>query len=86
MVIAASVLIFCIYWIGLIGGERFADQGQVDPIVAMWVSNAVLLSIAVTLLWGVGDRISTNRGNAWAEVVSLLGARFGRPAVPRGDA
>lgn len=86
MVIAASVLVFCIYWIGLIGGERFADQGQVDPIVAMWVSNAVLLSIAVTLLWGVGDRISTNRGNAWAEIVSLFGATSGRLARPRGGA
>ena len=86
MVIAASVLVFCIYWIGLIGGERFADQGQVDPIVAMWVSNAVLLSIAVTLLWGVGDRISTNRGNAWAEIVSLFGATSGRLARPRRGA
>lgn len=86
MVIAASVLIFCLYWTGLIGGERFADEGVVDPIVAMWASNAVLLSLALMLLWNVGNRISTNRGNAWAELRARVGATLNRLPRPRGRA
>ena len=86
MVIAASVLIFFLYWMGLIGGERFADDGQVDPIVAMWASNAVLLSLAFMLLWNVGDRISTNRGSAWTELRTRVGATLNRLAHPRGRA
>jgi lipopolysaccharide export system permease protein len=54
MVIAASVGIFFVYWMGLIGGERFADQGQVNPVIAMWASNAVLLLSAMFFLWNVG--------------------------------
>lgn len=76
MVIAASVGIFFVYWMGLIGGERFADQGQVNPVIAMWASNVALLLSALFFLWNVGDRISTNRGSAWSELV----ARFRRPA------
>ena len=86
MVIAASVLVFCLYWMGLVGGERFADEGQVDPTVAMWASNAVLLSLAFMLLWNVGNRISTNRGSAWTELRARVGATLGRLAHPREQA
>lgn len=78
MVIATSVLIFFLQWIGLIGGERFADDGQLNPIVAMWASNAVLLGLALILLWNLADRISTNRGSAWTELGARVGATVSR--------
>lgn len=78
MVIAVSVGIFFIYWVGLIGGERFADEGQVDPVLAMWASNAVLTLVAVFFLWNVADRISTNRGSVWSELINRLGVAMDR--------
>jgi lipopolysaccharide export system permease protein len=36
MVIATSVGIFFLYWMGLIGGERLAERGHLEPWVAMW--------------------------------------------------
>ena len=77
MVIAASVGIFFLYWMGLLGGERFADEGQVNPIFAMWASNLLLMASAVLLLWKVADRISTNRGNAWTEFLVRIRATMG---------
>ena len=78
MVIAASVGIFFLYWMGLIGGERFADDGRVNPVLAMWASNLILLSSALLCLWNVGDRISTNRGSALGEFVGRVKGAFVR--------
>ncbi|MDQ3388469.1 MAG: LptF/LptG family permease, partial [Gemmatimonadota bacterium] len=73
MVITASLLIFCVYYIGLIGGETLADSGYVTPTVAMWVVNVLMFALG---LWGVmrmGNELSTSRGGAWDE--RLEGAR-----------
>jgi lipopolysaccharide export LptBFGC system permease protein LptF len=67
MAIAASVGIFFFYWMGLIGGERFADRGQMNPILAMWLPNAILLALAVYFLKTMARQISTNRGSAWRQ-------------------
>jgi len=80
MVIAASVGIFFFYWMGLIGGERLADRGQMDPVVAMWLPNAVLGLPALYLMSTMARQISTNRGSAWDELRFRIGEalRFGR--------
>lgn len=83
MVIAASVGIFFVYWMGLIGGERFADEGQVHPILAMWASNVALLLLALTFLWNIADRVSTNRGSGWSELLSRLSSLAVRRRVDR---
>ena len=72
MVIAASVAIFFLYWVGLIVGEELGDAGQVDPLVAMWTPNAILLAWAGILLWTMADHISTNRSTAWSELFFRL--------------
>ncbi len=77
MVIAVSVGIFFVYWVGLIGGERFADEGQVNPVVAMWAANAALLATAIFFLWNVADRVSTNRGSFWSELGSRIRGTVG---------
>ena len=81
MVVAASVGIFFLYWMGLIGGERFADEGQVNPILAMWASNLFLMASAIFLLWKVADRISTNRGNSWTEFLVRIKRTIGRESL-----
>lgn len=37
-----SLGFFLLYWTALIQGERLADRGIVDPLVAMWIANAVI--------------------------------------------
>jgi lipopolysaccharide export system permease protein len=78
MVIAASVGIFFFYWLGLIGGERLADRGQIDPMLGMWIPNLVLLLPALLLMAQSGKRISTNRGGRWDEFVFRVRALLGR--------
>jgi lipopolysaccharide export system permease protein len=68
MVIAASAGIFFFYWVGLIGGERLAERGFVNPAVAMWAPSVILLVPAVVLLATTAGRISTNRGSSWDEL------------------
>jgi lipopolysaccharide export system permease protein len=70
MVIATSVGIFFLYWMGLIGGERLADRGLMDPVLAMWLPNLVLLVPAGIMAARMGRQISTNRGGSrWNELV-----------------
>lgn len=83
MVIAFSLVIFAVYYVGLIGGETLADDGYVSPYVAMWIVNAFMF---VGGVWGVlrmGREMSTSRGSAWEErferarswVAGLFGGR-----------
>ncbi|HEU0054015.1 MAG TPA: LptF/LptG family permease [Longimicrobium sp.] len=65
MVIATSMAIFALYYVGLIGGEALADRGITTPIVAMWVVNAAMTIIGVLGLATMGRETSTARNNAW---------------------
>jgi len=83
MVIAASVAIFFLYWVGLIVGEELGDAGQVNPVVAMWAPNAILLAWSLLLLRTVADHISTNRSTAWTELLHRLRHPFSRTGPSR---
>ncbi|MEK6649860.1 MAG: LptF/LptG family permease, partial [Bacteroidota bacterium] len=47
-----SLGFFLLYWTALIQGERLADRGIIDPMLAMWLANAVigLLGVYLTVL------------------------------------
>ena len=47
--IAISLIFFLIYWAFLIGGENFADKGQINPALSMWLPNIILLLIGLLL-------------------------------------
>jgi lipopolysaccharide export system permease protein len=40
---------FLVYYIFLIGGEELADRNFVNPIIGMWMPNAIFLIIALYL-------------------------------------
>jgi hypothetical protein len=42
MVIATSMAVFSLYYVGLIGGESLAGARHRDPSLAMWIMNAVM--------------------------------------------
>jgi lipopolysaccharide export system permease protein len=66
MVIAASLSIFSIYYVGLIGGEALADQGYLPPWMAMWLTNAIFGTLGLIGLWRMGREQSTGRGGGWS--------------------
>ncbi len=79
MAIGVSVVVFALYWAGLIGGERLADRGRADPMLAMWAPNLVFMLLSAPLLARMGTVMSTGRGgsgngilhgvrSAWARV------------------
>jgi lipopolysaccharide export system permease protein len=65
MVIAASLSIFSVYYVGLIGGEALADQGFMPPWMAMWLTNAIFGTLGLIGLWRMGREQSTGRGGGW---------------------
>jgi lipopolysaccharide export system permease protein len=80
LVIGASVGIFALYYIGLVGGEALADRLIVGPFLAMWLTNILFLGIAALLLSRMGKEGATARGGDVSEAWDSLRAWFARQA------
>jgi lipopolysaccharide export system permease protein len=72
MVIASSMVIFSIYYIGLIGGESLAGRGYLTPIVAMWMVNVLMTVLGCLGLATMGRETATSRSNAWDAMLQLF--------------
>lgn len=72
MVIGTSMLVFSLYYVGLIGGESLAGRGIVTPIFAMWVMNAVMTVLGLIGLATMGRETSTARSSVWDTVRQAL--------------
>ena len=82
MVIATSMVIFALYYVGLIGGEALAGRGYVTPLVAMWIVNAIMTVVGVLGLATMGRETSTGRNSLWDQM--LQGFRdFGAAVLRR---
>jgi len=42
--------LYLVYYLFLIGGEKLADRGRLDPAVAMWMANVTLTLIGIPVL------------------------------------
>lgn len=49
MAIGLSILVFLVYYICLIGGEKLADRNILSPVIAMWVPN-LIFGVAAAIL------------------------------------
>ncbi len=74
-VVAASAVIFFIYWVGLLGGETLADRRVADPAVTMWLANVVFFITGIFLLLRMGHSSGTTRSGGPGEAISRF---FGR--------
>lgn len=78
MVVAASTVIFSVYWVGLIAGESLADRRIANPAVTMWLGNAVFLVVGLWLVRHMGDAGSTVRGGGgglsalWGRIIERM--------------
>ena len=78
LVIAASTVIFAVYWAGLIAGEDIADRGFAPASITMWVPNAIFFVIGLWLYRTMGRENSTGRGGGLDEFWWSLRRRFSR--------
>ncbi|MCO6466762.1 MAG: LptF/LptG family permease [Bradyrhizobiaceae bacterium] len=53
---AISLACYVTYWITLIGGEKLADRGLLDPLYAMWMGNVLFLFVGLYATWKVNRR------------------------------
>ncbi|MBE0590792.1 MAG: LptF/LptG family permease [Gemmatimonadales bacterium] len=52
LVLGAGMVVFAIYYIGLIGGESLANRGTLSPFLAMWATNILMSGVGIAgLLW-----------------------------------
>ncbi len=45
--VTLALAVYLIYYLFLVGGEKLADRGKMDPLLAMWSANLVLLTIGI---------------------------------------
>jgi lipopolysaccharide export system permease protein len=67
LVLLASLVVFALYYVGLIGGESLANKGIIPPFWAMWGTNVVLTLIGLVLLLRMGHEENSGRGGNWAD-------------------
>ena len=79
MVIAISLAIFALYYVGLIGGETLADEGYTSPTVAMWIVNAIMAALGILGLTRLGRESSSLRGGGGSGPWRGLRSLFRRP-------
>jgi lipopolysaccharide export system permease protein len=72
LVIGASTVILSVYWVGLIAGESLADRRVADPIVTMWISNAVFLTVGIILAARMSRASVNMRGGGLGELLGGL--------------
>lgn len=68
MVIAASLSIFGIYYMSLIGGEKLADRGTIAPFWGPWAPNLLFGAIALWALSRIGRETATSRGGGLEDI------------------
>lgn len=73
LVVAASSVIFSVYWVGLIAGESLADRRVADPALTMWMSNVVFLVAGLVLASRMSRTSGHVRGGGFDD---LLGRVF----------
>ncbi len=45
-----SLLFFVLYWMLMISGEKIAERGILDPMISMWLANAVMAAVGIALM------------------------------------
>ncbi len=72
LVIGTSVIVFAIYYVGLIGGEDLGDRLIVSPFLAMWAPNLLFGAVGAAGLWATRRASPTARGGGWSDVRDAL--------------
>jgi len=52
---AISLGFYIFYWACLIGGEKLADRGIMEPFISMWLGNLIILAVGIFLTLKVNN-------------------------------
>lgn len=47
--VSLAIAVYLVYYLFLVGGEKFADRGRLDPFLAMWGANIVLVAVGIPI-------------------------------------
>ena len=83
LTIGVSLIVFALYYVGLIAGESLARRGIVPPFVSMWGANLIFTALALFLLSRMGRENTTGRGGEFGEVLSGFRSRLRRSRASR---
>jgi lipopolysaccharide export system permease protein len=72
LVIAMSLGVFTIYYVGLIGGEELGNRQTISPFVAMWTANLLFSAVGLVALAVARRPGQSLTGGDWADVKSAL--------------
>ncbi|MCK9995310.1 MAG: LptF/LptG family permease [Candidatus Krumholzibacteria bacterium] len=49
--VSLALGVYLVYYLFLVGGEKFSDRGRLDPFLAMWSANIFLLVVGIPLFF-----------------------------------
>ncbi|MDQ2766663.1 MAG: LptF/LptG family permease, partial [Gemmatimonadota bacterium] len=80
LVIGVSIAVFALYYVGLIVGEDLADKLILDPVIAMWMANALFTVVGVFGLIRVQRVGGSARGGDAGELFDRIRTWFAQRA------
>jgi lipopolysaccharide export system permease protein len=83
LTIGVSLVVFALYYVGLIAGESLARRGMVPPFISMWGANLIFTAVALYLLSHMGKENTTGRGGDIREVLASMTSRLKRSSRRR---
>ncbi len=78
LTIGVSLIVFALYYVGLIAGESLARRGMVPPFISMWGANLIFTVLALFLLSRMGSENTSGRGGDLRELVMSAVSRLTR--------
>ena len=72
LVLLVSLIVFALYYVGLIGGESLANKGIIEPFWAMWGTNVILTIVGLVLLLRMGREENSGRGGDWGDRIDRV--------------
>ena len=78
--VSLAIGVYMLYYFFLVGGERFADRGKMDPFLAMWMANFVLLGLGIPFF------LATARETRFWSLTSIFRPQPQAPPVAENEA
>ena len=78
LVIGMSLVVFTVYYVGLIGGEELGNRMIVSPFFAMWTPNVVFGVLGLVGVWRMRREGGSGRSDAWDALVDWVRRRGAR--------
>ncbi|MGQ0766503.1 MAG: LptF/LptG family permease [Gemmatimonadota bacterium] len=86
LVIGVSLVVFALYYVGLIAGESLADKNILGPGIAMWAANVVFTIVGLLLLTRMDRDAGSNRGGDWSQFLNAFRRLHPKRVLRRGSA